>query len=150
MKVALFWDVAPRSLVETGGRFRCTIYCLHHQATSYRIVGSLRPNWPHKIPDNPTVIISLWSHLTTNGFISPSLHIFFKLVAMKTREITAVPKQCRYKALLLEYGKYAAYFASRIIFITIIFRFIGWSDERGWAGGGDITRIGKLKIHTKF
>jgi hypothetical protein len=31
MKIAVFWDVAPCSLVDTDGRFRGA-YCLHHQS----------------------------------------------------------------------------------------------------------------------
>jgi hypothetical protein len=34
MKMAVLWDVAPRSLVEIDRRFRGA-YCLHHQGDSY-------------------------------------------------------------------------------------------------------------------
>jgi hypothetical protein len=35
MKMAVFWDVAPCSLVEIGQRFRGA-YCLHHQGDEYQ------------------------------------------------------------------------------------------------------------------
>jgi len=33
MKIAIFWNVTPCSLVEIDGRFR-SAYCLHHQGKS--------------------------------------------------------------------------------------------------------------------
>jgi hypothetical protein len=41
MRMAVFWDVAPCSLVEVDRRFRGT-YCLHHQAvtTSDMLINS--------------------------------------------------------------------------------------------------------------
>jgi hypothetical protein len=41
MKMVVFWDVAPFSLVEIYRRFRGS-YCLHHQAMSGCLLGVLR------------------------------------------------------------------------------------------------------------
>jgi hypothetical protein len=35
VKMAVFWDIAPCSLVEVDRRFRCA-YCLHHQGDDRR------------------------------------------------------------------------------------------------------------------
>jgi hypothetical protein len=39
MKMAVFWDVAPCSLVDIDRRFRCA-YCLHHQALMTETVST--------------------------------------------------------------------------------------------------------------
>jgi hypothetical protein len=41
MKMAVFWVVAPCSLVEVRQRFR-GLYCLHHQGDDSRNVDKLR------------------------------------------------------------------------------------------------------------
>jgi hypothetical protein len=49
MKMAVFWDIAPYSLVDIGRHFRGT-YCLHHKGdrpeTSVSIYKTTRRNIP--------------------------------------------------------------------------------------------------------
>jgi hypothetical protein len=39
MKMTVFWDIAPCSLVETGRHFR-DVYCLHHQGDEMMVVST--------------------------------------------------------------------------------------------------------------
>jgi hypothetical protein len=60
MKMHVFWNVAPCSLVETDRRFRC-VYCLHHQRTSDTTVNFYQATW-RNIPED--------SHLHSDKFVT--------------------------------------------------------------------------------
>jgi hypothetical protein len=83
--MAIFWDIAPCSLVETDWHFRGA-YCLHHQAwsaVSTEISVNLYQTKWHNIPED--------SHLHTCHHENLKYHqTFFFLYTGKTKDINQI------------------------------------------------------------